>query len=66
MKELMRIFYQLLGNKRYLYDLENILDKLDLSPKERQTMNFLKNDLQSLQMDVNKLQTKAKQPWRIT
>ena len=64
MKELMKTLYVLLGNKRYLHDLEKILEKLDLTPAERQTMEHLRNDLRNLQNELSQAKQKAKQPWR--
>lgn len=54
MKELMQVFYRLLGNKRYLSDLERILEKLDLDINERETLILLAQDLGHIQTDLNK------------
>lgn len=41
-----RALYQLVGNKRYLNDLENLLTRLgDLSPEEDETLLMLARDL---------------------
>lgn len=64
MQELIRTLAQLLGNKRYLLDLETILTKLDLTPKERQTMQFLKEDLRMLETKHTQLDRKSKQTWK--
>ena len=64
MNELMRALYQLLGNKRYLNDLEKILERLELTPHERGTMQYLQNDLKQLENENSQLKRKANQPWR--
>lgn len=49
-KNLMRVLFQRLGNKRYLYDLEILLEKYlnNLQPDELQTINYLIQDLHFL------------------
>lgn len=48
--DLVRVLTQKVGNKRYLKDLEILLSKklTNLSPYERQTLLFLRGDLNSL------------------
>ena len=45
----MKVLYSILGNKRYLKDLEDILSRVELRPEERQTFHLLARDLQSLE-----------------
>ena len=49
----MQVFYRLLGNKKYLSDLEKILNKLDLDLNERQTLILLAQDLGYIQTKLN-------------
>jgi hypothetical protein len=49
-KFLIQAFYQLLGNKRYIHDLEILLNEklTDLTPHEQQTLMYLFHDLKSI------------------
>ena len=50
-RHLMQALYSMLGNKRYLHDLEELLkDKLgDLTPEEDHTLVYLMRDLNDFQ-----------------
>jgi len=64
---LMQALYQMLGNKRYLHDLETLLkDKLgDLKPEENETLMFLTRDLKQYTNEQESKLRKAKthQQW---
>lgn len=48
LRDLVTTLYQLLGNKRYLHDLEVILGWLELNPHDSQTIMYLMRDLKDL------------------
>lgn len=54
-EELKRVLKQVVGNKRYLGDIDTLLDKLpDLSPNEKQAIQYLMQDLEQLSRDSKK------------
>ena len=57
----MQTLHRVLGNKRYLTDLEKIMKRIELEPHERQTIQFLIQDLNNLKQ---KAQQQPKQPWK--
>lgn len=57
MRELMNVLYRLLGNKRYLKDIEAILERQGLSTREEESIRYLMRDLIELE---NKLQNNKK------
>ena len=63
MNDLIRAITQLVGNKRYIVDLQKILEKLDLTPHERQTMQHLVQDLNQANIDKQQAENKAIKPW---
>jgi hypothetical protein len=44
---LIRALAQTVGNKRYLHDLENLLNKLELTPHDEETIWYLIRDLKN-------------------
>lgn len=52
---LLSTLHRLLGNKRYLSDIEGILKRVELTPAELQALHFLANDLTYIAVD--------KKPW---
>ncbi len=63
MNELIRAITQLVGNKRYIVDLQKILDRLDLTHNERQTMQHLVRDLNQVGIDKQQAEVKGRSPW---
>lgn len=47
-RQLIQTLHQVVGNKIYLRDLEKALEKLDLTPAEKQSLIYLSRDLQQL------------------
>jgi hypothetical protein len=47
--EMLRLFsqtlYQILGNKRYLHDLEKMLSEVELTPEQKRAVLYLVQDL---------------------
>jgi len=65
-RNLIRALYHAVGNKRYMHDIEKVLEKLgelDLSRSEKESLQFLAIDLERLQNDCDRYQRQAKQPW---
>jgi hypothetical protein len=44
---LIRALAQAVGNKRYLHDLEDLLNKLELTPHDEETIWYLIRDLKN-------------------
>jgi len=59
-RELIRTLACALGNKRYLTDLEKMLERLELSGRDKQTLQYLIQDIRHLKTTSDK----NKQPWR--
>lgn len=64
MKELMASFIRLIGNKRYMSDLERILVRLEVTPQERHTLQLLTQDLNYIKQELSDAERKSRQPWR--
>lgn len=61
MKELIRslnsALIQLLGNKRYMSDIENMLNRLDdnaITPSEKQAIRYLIQDLRQAEVEKSR------------
>lgn len=54
--EFIRGLFQVVGNKRYMSDIEQLFKtKLsEISPKDKQSLRYLIQDLKRLQADANK------------
>lgn len=56
-RHLMRALYATLGNKRYLNDIENLLDKLsDVSPEEEHALLLLANAIRDKDNELQRSQ----------
>ena len=56
MKDLIQAFYQIIGNKRYMREVEELLTRMEakagaLEPKDKQALRYLINDLRQLKID---------------
>lgn len=52
--QLMRSLYQALGNKRYLHDVEIILERLELTAAEENTLQMLSRDIANLHQEASR------------
>ena len=66
MKEhLIHAIARLVGNKRYLEDLRELLKRLPSEPSDEETLRYLVADLNHLSIEHNRLERDSKQfKWR--
>ena len=48
MEDLIKTLYQVVGNKRYMHDIEKYLKRIEITPKEKHTLRYLIADLKEL------------------
>lgn len=52
-KNLIQALYQLIGNKVYLKNIEDLLETIELTPSEKQSFRYLAQDLRSIYHQEN-------------
>jgi len=61
-RNFIRAVAQTVGNKRYLRDLEKLLERVDMEPDEARALDYLANDVRQLQTEY---QRRKREPWRM-
>jgi len=62
-RALMSSLYQAVGNKRYLHDLEQFLNGLEITPEVKQTLMYLSHDLNDLKHTSDRNSRNKHMPW---
>ena len=64
-RQYIRAIYQVVGNKRYMHDIEGLFRKIeesiDITASERQALQLLARDLESVRNESDRNSRKARQ-----
>ena len=67
-RQYIRAIYQVVGNKRYMHDIEGLFRKIEesdieITASERQALQLLARDLESVRNESDRNSRKARQWW---